>query len=72
MKTILDILVKAGGWRPDLYLKLENPPYMELVIEAVDESGPCGLRALAYASTVSPPVQCGRLSRQATVSLRRR
>ena len=31
MKTILAILVKAGGWRPDLYLKIENPPYMELV-----------------------------------------
>jgi hypothetical protein len=40
MKTILDILQKAGGWRPSLYLKIENPPYMELVIEAVDESGP--------------------------------
>jgi hypothetical protein len=49
MKTILAILVKAGGWRPDLYLKIENPPYMELVIEAVDESGPCGLRALSVA-----------------------
>ncbi len=49
MKTILAILVKAGGWRPDLYLKIENPPYMELVIEAVDESGPCGLRSLSVA-----------------------
>ena len=47
MKTVLDILRKAGGWRPSLYLKIENPPYMELVIEAVDESGPCGLPALS-------------------------
>ncbi|MFC6645541.1 DUF6908 domain-containing protein [Granulicella cerasi] len=49
MKTVLDILRKAGGWRPSLYLKIENPPYMELVIEAVDESGPCGLPALSVA-----------------------
>jgi hypothetical protein len=49
MKTILDILHKAGGWRPNLYLKIENPPYMELVIEAVDESGPCGLPSLSVA-----------------------
>ena len=49
MKTILDILRKAGGWRPNLYLKIENPPYMELVIEAVDESGPCGLPSLSVA-----------------------
>ena len=49
MKTILAILLKAGGWRPSLYLKIENPPYMALVIEAVDESGPCGLPALSVA-----------------------
>ena len=47
MKTILAILQKAGGWRPSLYLKIPNPPYMELVIEAVDESGPLGLPALS-------------------------
>jgi hypothetical protein len=49
MKTILAILKEAGGWRPNLYLKIENPPYMELVIEATDESGPCGLPALSVA-----------------------
>ena len=49
MKTILDILTKAGGWHPGLYLKIENSPYMELVIEAVDESGPCGLPAISVA-----------------------
>jgi hypothetical protein len=49
MKTILDILQKAGGWRPSLYLKIENPPHMDLVIEAIDESGPCGLPALSVA-----------------------
>jgi hypothetical protein len=49
MKTILDILVKAGGWHPGLYLKIENTPYMGLVIEAMDESGPCGLPAISVA-----------------------
>ncbi|HEU4637163.1 MAG TPA: hypothetical protein VFS41_13345 [Edaphobacter sp.] len=47
MNTLLAILQKAGGWRPSLYLKIENPPYMPLVIEAVDESGPLGLPAIS-------------------------
>jgi hypothetical protein len=49
MQTILQILKMAGGWHPGLYLKIDNPPYMELVIEAMDESGPCGLPALSVA-----------------------
>ena len=40
MKTILRILERAGGYRPTLYLKIENPPYMALVIEATPEPGP--------------------------------
>jgi hypothetical protein len=47
MKTILAILKQAGGWHHGLYLKIENPPYMELVIEAMDESGPMGLPAIS-------------------------
>ena len=47
MQTILDILNKAGGWHHGLYLKIENQPYMSLVIEAMDESGPCGLPAIS-------------------------
>ncbi|WP_419807113.1 DUF6908 domain-containing protein [Terriglobus sp.] len=47
MQTVLDILQRAGGWHHGLYLKVDNPPYMELVIEATDESGPCGLPALS-------------------------
>jgi len=47
MKTLLAILQKAGGWRPSLYVKIENPPYLPLVIEAVDESGPLGLPAIS-------------------------
>jgi hypothetical protein len=27
MKTILEILRKAGGWHHGLYLKIDNPPY---------------------------------------------
>jgi hypothetical protein len=49
MKTMLAILREGGGWRPNLYLKIVNPPYMELVIEAVDESGPCGFPAISVA-----------------------
>ncbi|HEV2620108.1 MAG TPA: hypothetical protein VGU23_09260 [Acidobacteriaceae bacterium] len=49
MKTILEILKKTGGWKPSLYLRIENPPFMPLVIEALDESGPCGLPALSVA-----------------------
>jgi hypothetical protein len=49
MKTVLDILRRAGGWHPGLYLKIANPPYLELVIEAVDESGPMGLPAISVA-----------------------
>ncbi len=49
MRTVLDILNKAGGWRPGLYLRIDNQPYMPLVIEAVDESGPMGLPALSVA-----------------------
>jgi hypothetical protein len=47
MQTIIRILKQAGGWHQGLYLKIENPPYMALVIEATDESGPCGLPAIS-------------------------
>lgn len=49
MQTILHILKMAGGWHPGLTLKIENAPYMALVIEALDESGPMGLPALSVA-----------------------
>ena len=58
MKTILQILKMAGGWHPGLYLKIENPPHVALVIEAMDESGPCGLPALSvaqYADALAKP-----------------
>lgn len=49
MKTVLDLIARAGGWHPGLYLKIDNPPYLELVIEALDESGPSGLPAISVA-----------------------
>ena len=49
MRTILNILSRAGGWHPGLYLKIENLPYMELVIEAVVEPGPIGLPVISAA-----------------------
>ena len=49
MQTILAILMKAGGWYPGLYLKIDNVPFMQLVIEAMDDSGPMGLPALSVA-----------------------
>ena len=49
MQTILCILKQAGGWHHGLYLKIENSPYMALVIEATDESGPYGLPSISVA-----------------------
>jgi len=49
MRTILQILEKAGGYRSDLYLRIENPPYMALVIEATPEPGPLGVPAISVA-----------------------
>lgn len=49
MKTILQILTAAGGVRRDLYLRIENPPYMEFVIEAVPEFGPLNVPAISVA-----------------------
>jgi hypothetical protein len=49
MQTILAIIKIAGGWHPGLNLKIDNPPYMELVIEAMEEFGPMGLPALSVA-----------------------
>ncbi|HEY1500922.1 MAG TPA: hypothetical protein VGF88_15195 [Acidobacteriaceae bacterium] len=61
MKTILAILKQAGGWHHGLYLKIENPPHLALVIEATDESGPCGLPALSvaqYGDALCKPEMC--------------
>ncbi len=49
MQTVLQIIVAAGGWYPGLSLKIENAPFMPLVIEGMDESGPMGLPAISVA-----------------------
>ncbi len=49
MQTILRILERAGGYRPTLYLKIENSPYMALVIEATPEPGPLGTASISVA-----------------------
>jgi hypothetical protein len=49
MQTLLHIVEKAGGFRPSRYLSIENPPFLDLVIEALDESGPLGLPAISLA-----------------------
>ena len=47
MDTVLHILKAAGGWNHGLHLHIANPPYMALVIEATDESGPRGLPSIS-------------------------
>ena len=49
MKTVLQILNRAGGYCRDLYLRSENSPYMTLVIESTSEPGPLGSPALSVA-----------------------
>ena len=49
MQTILRILEEAGGFRPSLYLKIENPPYMALIIESTPEPESLGLPAISIA-----------------------
>lgn len=49
MRIILQILERAGGYRSDLYLRIENPPYMALVFEATPEPGPLKAPAISIA-----------------------
>jgi hypothetical protein len=49
MKALLRILERAGGFRPTLCLKIENPPYMALVIEATPEPGTLNLPSISVA-----------------------
>jgi hypothetical protein len=65
MHTILDILKRAGGWHHGLYVTIDNPPYPSLIIDAMDESGPCGLPALSiahYVRALAAPEMCLELS----------
>jgi hypothetical protein len=49
MQTILRILERAGGYHRDLHLRIENPPYLPLVIEALPGLGPLGYPAVSVA-----------------------
>ena len=49
MQIIVHILQEVGVWHPGLYLEIENPSYMALVIEAVDEFGPSGQPTISVA-----------------------
>ncbi|MGC1781414.1 MAG: hypothetical protein WA708_02740 [Acidobacteriaceae bacterium] len=76
MQTVLDILKRAGGYRPTLSLKIENPPYMALVIEAVPEPGPLGSPAISIAhygeqngDLMRDPEMCFELSKPPLCSL---
>ncbi len=70
------ILERAGGYRPTLYLKIENPPFMALVIEATPEPGPTGLPAISIAhygeqngDLMRDPEMCFELSKPPLCSL---
>ena len=49
MKTILQIIEDAGGLAAFTWARIENPPFMLLVIESLGEPGPNGHRALSIA-----------------------
>ena len=49
MITVLRIVEEAGGFDTFDWVRIENPPFMALVIESLAEPGPNGLRALSIA-----------------------
>jgi hypothetical protein len=76
MKTLLRILERAGGYRPALHLKIENLPYMALVIEATPEPGPLNLPSISVAhygeqngDLMRDPEMCFELSKPPLCSL---
>ena len=76
MQTLLRILERAGGFRPTLYVKIENPPYMALVIEAIPEPGPLNVSAISVAhygkqngDLMRDPEMCFELSKPPLSSL---
>ena len=49
MKTVLQIIEEAGGLRPGTVASIENPPWMRLVIEVLEEPGPEGHDVISVA-----------------------
>jgi len=43
MKTVLQIIEEAGGLATFTWTRIENPPFMPLVIESLGERGPNGI-----------------------------
>lgn len=49
MKTIASILEQAAPLEPGFHIKIENEPYMALVIEDIQELGPHGFPVISVA-----------------------
>jgi hypothetical protein len=49
MRTVFQIVKEAGGLENFNWVRIENPPFMPLVIESLAEPGPNGHRALSIA-----------------------
>jgi len=49
MRTVLRIVAETGGLDVFDRVRIENPPFMPLVIESLGEPGPNGHRALSIA-----------------------
>jgi hypothetical protein len=49
MRRVLQIVKEAGGLENFNWVRIENPPFMPLVIELLAELGPNGHRALSIA-----------------------
>ncbi|HET6842571.1 MAG TPA: hypothetical protein VFK06_12945 [Candidatus Angelobacter sp.] len=49
MKTILEILKLAAPLQPGFHLRIENAPWMMLVIEDIQERGPDGFPVISVA-----------------------
>jgi hypothetical protein len=49
MRTVFKLIEEAGGLATFDWVRIENPPFMLLVIESLGERGPNGHRALSTA-----------------------
>jgi hypothetical protein len=73
MKTILRILALVGGYRSGLCLRIENPPYPALILDAQEERGPLGLPVLSiahYSNALCQPEMHFEVSRPLWVRMR--
>ncbi len=47
METIVRILMEAGPLKPGFHIHIDNPPWMPLDIEDIQQNGPSGLPSLS-------------------------